>query len=243
MSTVRHCSKDGADYDVVKLQGGQTCAQLHPEYAALIREETRRQTKERIQADLRGELPHAEEEGSVLDQSVPATTYHHAELLRRYMGLSTENELLEFLKSNGFAPFWEELKPVIVRRKTEQNGTKNPTSHTVSNYLLRGESNGNRKFSGYVVDKSKWADEDHYAYCLYRLKEYSVKCQKGIFFQKNMKDQDVRVRLWQCILLSTKILGKELRKAKAKKMRADKWPVPSPEASERVGLPEAALLL
>jgi hypothetical protein len=53
------------------------------------------------------------------------------------------------------------------------------------------------------VDKSNFSEVDHYALCLYRLREENARGRDGIFKNYKLTEGDMEKRLWHTMLRAT----------------------------------------
>lgn len=167
-----------------------------------------------------GESLHTSEETrehTFLYGPVPANTHACLPRLAKYLGISTENALREWLDSAQFKPIYEALyNNAVLPRKLHNPSLQGPKLPAVQTAIDSGEMHGDERYSGYELDISDFSELDHYALCLYRLRNKAKVSRGGIFRDKQMSDSQIDERLWQAMLRG----GLDRSKAKAKSLPA-----------------------
>jgi len=154
------------------------------------------------------------QEHNYLYDPVPADTYSFLEWLAKYLGIGTANAVREWLNSPQFKPTYETLyNTVILPRKRHRPSLQGPKLPAVQTAICDGEMHGDEKNSAHDLDTSTFEDIDHYALCLYRLRDKSKVSRGGIFRDKQMTDSQIDARLLQAMLRG----GLDRCKAKASK--------------------------
>lgn len=156
------------------------------------------------------------QEHTYLYGPVPPGTHSSLERLGKYLGIGTANAVREWLNSPQFKPIYETLyNSAILLRKKHRPDLQGPKLTAVQIAICDGEMYGDEKYSAHDLDTSNFEDIDHYALCLYRLRQKSKMSRNGIFRDKQMTDSQIETRLWQAMLRG----GMDRSKAKASKQR------------------------
>ena len=65
------------------------------------------------------------------------------------------------------------------------------------------EASSDQTYSREVLDKSKFEEVDYYAYCMVRLLRINSGHRNGIFFRRQLNDEEKEARIWMAILRAT----------------------------------------
>jgi hypothetical protein len=131
--------------------------------------------------------------------AVDALTYKSLDRLSKAVGLPSIAALKTWMSSDAFKPGYEELYDAVIKGRSGQG----PALEIVQKALQNGENHGNRRFSRVRVDKSNFSEVDHYALCLYRLREENARGRDGIFKNYELTETDMEKRLWHTMLRAT----------------------------------------
>jgi hypothetical protein len=171
-----------------------------------------------------------EDDQDALTCEIPKGTINDLNKMAKYLGLSSGKTVSEFLKTPLFLEPYNELFDTVMAPKHSRGEKKQgPMYSKVAALLLKGEEFGNRKYSAKRVDKSGWSDADHYAYCLYQLRNEACHDWNGLFRGKMITTEQIDVRLWLYMLRATKDRApsikckrdEALRKARERKERIE----------------------
>ena len=103
--------------------------------------------------------------------------------LQNAVGLKSDKEWLDWLKSDLVKPHWVELWDNLVKNLAGQ-AKRGEGLHIVQRRLITGEAGGGRKYSAYFNDKDSWDSIDHYACFLYWVRHENEEDRRGVFFNK-----------------------------------------------------------
>jgi hypothetical protein len=151
----------------------------------------------------------SEDEASGLHGPVPADTSSSLARMARYLGLQTPQAVTNWLRSPAFLPYFQELYDACIKPSQDLAAASShprkqgPQLSAVQNAIANGEKYGDQKYSGYYVDKSEFAEIDHYALCLFRLCRANTDGRDGVFRNKSMTEAEKEVRLWCAMLRAT----------------------------------------
>jgi SNF2 family DNA or RNA helicase len=130
---------------------------------------------------------------------VNSQTYKSLDRLGKALGLGGKAAVKSWTASEAFLPDYNELYEAVIKHRVNQG----PLLDVVQKAMFHGETYGDRKYSRARIDKSSFNDVNHYALCLYRLREENAKGRDGCFKKYNLTDGDMELRLWQAILRAT----------------------------------------
>ena len=123
------------------------------------------------------------------------------------LGIASNDELISFLRSHVFLPYWKELyvdhifpeqEPARIKHKARHRG---PPLKDVQEAILQAEQEGQRKYTVHNPDRANWGAVDHYARFLLQVLAENVLDRDGIFYGKHVSGDDMDVYLWSLCLL------------------------------------------
>lgn len=130
---------------------------------------------------------------------VDSQTYKSLDRLGNALVLGGTVACKTWMASEAFQPDYDELYEAVIKDRI----TQGPLLDVVQKAMFHGATYGDRKYSRARINKSNFTDVDHYALCLYRLREENAKGRDGCYKNYNLTDGDMELRLWHAILRAT----------------------------------------
>ena len=150
--------------------------------------------------------------------------WRDATKLSHYLGLENASELYDYIASDLFKPFFEELLEdgiVPAQEAAKERGAKRRRGNdlkSIQQALIGGEKYGKVNYSAYRPKKANWTIGDHYARFPWLTRHENSTSNEGIFYGKALSEDEMNLRV--CMLLSRVQFEMTPSRAKASKAGA-----------------------
>lgn len=114
--------------------------------------------------------------------------------LQEILCLDSDDEWVRWLRSNMLKPYWIELWEDFFKHR--QSTECDPCLMAVQERIIDGEACGRMTFSEPQRDKTDWDVTDHYACFLYWVKWYNTRSNQGVFWNRDMTDEEMDCIIW-----------------------------------------------
>jgi hypothetical protein len=135
---------------------------------------------------------------------VPTSSHKKLGDMAKYLGLETASNVNQWIPSDQFKPMFDNLyHNTILPRLLQNPQLQGSQLKAVQCAIARGEASSDQTYSREVLDKSKFEEVDYYAYCMVRLLRINSGHRNGIFFRRQLNDEEKEARIWMAILRAT----------------------------------------
>jgi len=160
---------------------------------------------ERLQRPLLAPYGDARTENETTQQEQLVKFHQNLSALAGGLGLGSEKDVTDFLKSNNFRPFFDVFyKECVEPERAKRPGNKLPTAacfDQVVHALKIGEAGGLQKYSKTFPDKSDWEIIDYQASFLYHCTRHNANNFEGLLFdkRKDWSQDKLYHAIFQCL--------------------------------------------